>query len=800
MDNLEKIQNQLKSRPYDPVLLMSLGRILIGRGEFKAAKNEYRLAVLYNPHIESEVLLDFESQIKEKPGQNGLCMALAEFLLSLGSVDLAVLELEELLENVPQLSEVYNLLGRLYIKLDRIDDAIILLEKALELKLRDVFLVELLAGAYVEKGRLEEAVDLYEEVLSETQGNKRILRTLGELYTRLSKFERAADHYHTMLTDDSQVVSEVIQHLEELLRKCGESVYIREILGDVYLRAVKPDEAVKLYREIVVLERGRRDEIIAKYRRILKTYPEHFNASVGLAEALTVKGEFSEAVKIYESLLKKHPEETDLLVDELKMVLEACPDQVLAHHALAEAYFIKGLLQEGTAELACALALDSELADQVIKKCREVLKTYPHLLNVKVVLGQAYLRKGEAKEAINIAQETQVLEPQFAAASVLLGDAYSFLGETQPAEEAFLSALKSTPYDLKIQAKYKGLKEKEIEKEIQGLKNRIIGDEWRISLHLDLGKHLFTLGKIEDAVEELQLAAKDHSRSAFAYNLLGLCFKENGQFHIALEQFKKALENLPPELREFGKIAQLNMGGAYEALGLLMKAVSTYEGVMGEDVRFVSLKEKIRDLKTSKLSTLRSRCLVCILSNLQDKKIIAFWGRRTRVNSLKKEEELSISFGQEHNNNGFDLFMKGMYEGAKEEFSLAVQLDAGFATALNNLGVVYLLEGKTEDAHVCFTGAREKEADVVIALNNIGVAHLIKGDYEKALKNLEAARKLAGPNSALSINLGDTYFLLGRVEEAFKAYKEVPDLDVLSDFVSRRLMFRTPQGPIHVPQ
>jgi tetratricopeptide (TPR) repeat protein len=231
-----------------------------------------------------------------------------------------------------------------------------------------------------------------------------------------------------------------------------------------------------------------------------------------------------------------------------------------------------------------------------------------------------------------------------------------------------------------------------------------------------------------------------------------------------------------------------------------MKAVSTYEGIMGEDLRFGSLKEKIKDLKSSKLSTLRSRCLVCILNNLQDKKIIAFWGRKTKANGGKREEELSISFGQEHNNNGFDLFMKGLYEGAKEEFSLAVQLDAGFATALNNLGVVYLLEGHTEDAQSALLDAREKETGLFVTLNNLGVACLVKGDYEKALKHFEAARKLGGESSALSINLGDAYFLLGKAEEAFKCYREVPDFDVLFDFVARRLMFRSPQGSFHAAQ
>jgi tetratricopeptide (TPR) repeat protein len=412
-------------------------------------------------------------------------------------------------------------------------------------------------------------------------------------------------------------------------------------------------------------------------------------------------------------------------------------------------------------------------------------------------MGQGYLRQGETKEAIRIAEEILGLEPGFAPAAVLLGDAYYQQGESQRAEGFYLTALKLEPFNVVIQEKHKKLKEEEIDKEINSLRQKTVEEEWKVAVHLDLGKLLFTRGRLEEAVEEFQLASKDRSRASFAYNFLGKCFKENGQFHIAVEQFQKALDSLSPELGEFAKIVQLNLAGGYEALGSLMKTVSVYESVMAEDIRFASLKEKIKELKGSKLSALRSRRLIGILNNLQDKKVIALWGKIGRVGDGKKGEELSISFGQEHNNNGFELFMRGLYEGAKEEFSLAVQLDAGFATALNNLGIVYLLEGKVEDARICLEEARAKGESPSLVLNNIGLLFLLKGEYEKALQSFGEAFKLGGECAALNINMGDVCFLLGKIEEAQKFYQKVPELDVLSDFVQRRVLFRLPQGVPH---
>ena len=102
-----------------------------------------------------------------------------------------------------------------------IDDAIALLERSIGAGVRDVNLTETLAAAYLEKGRTSEAIRFYEEILAQKPGDKQTLRILGELYTRIEDYNRAAKHYAAMFSDDPEVVREVIQRLEELLKRVG---------------------------------------------------------------------------------------------------------------------------------------------------------------------------------------------------------------------------------------------------------------------------------------------------------------------------------------------------------------------------------------------------------------------------------------------------------------------------------------------------------------------------------------------------------------------------------------------------
>ncbi|MEA3493787.1 MAG: tetratricopeptide repeat protein [Candidatus Margulisiibacteriota bacterium] len=298
-EDLLQVKQILRKSPDDPRILRAAGRCYLSEGEYKRARDYYLQAEAFAPDYLPGIILEYEKAINRNEKDIGIRLSLASFKLSLGETDACVLELEEALEIDPKSVEVYNVLGRIYIKQERIDEVIELLERSVAYGVRDVALTEILANAYVEKGRLREAIKFYEELLSFQPGDKRTLRVLGELYSRIEEYNRAADFFQAMFSDDPEVAREVIQQLQGLLKKVEGNIYIREILANVYMRSLKPEAAVDKLSEVLRLDPAKLQEVIPKFKNILKSYPDHPEATLAMAAALRIKGSFSEAVEAY---------------------------------------------------------------------------------------------------------------------------------------------------------------------------------------------------------------------------------------------------------------------------------------------------------------------------------------------------------------------------------------------------------------------------------------------------------------------------------------------------------------------
>ncbi len=766
---------------------------LLQEGYYHRAKDAFVHLLKNRPRLKGEITLAYEKTIQQKPQDISLRLSLADFFISLMDFPLAQIELEEILDLSPKNIEAYNTLGRLMIMQKRTRDAILLLERALKKNIKDIILTEMLASAYLKEENLSQAVKLYEEVLKYDPNNKRVLRILGDLYARLLRYEESARMYSAMFSDDPQVVREVTLRLEDLKQKEENSILIRELLAEVYLKSLKPDKASVEYRAILAIDPKKISDLLSKYKAILKTYPDHPETVIALAEGLVMQNEFSEAVEAYSKLLQRRQEFADMVIKGYQKILEKCPQQVMALQYLGEAFLLKGNYHEALNTFRYLIKIDPSSADYVFKKVREVLKSSPNLILAKLAEGEAFIAKGDYSSAISRAEEIISIDKKNAEAYVLLGDAFSLSKISRKAKDAFLQALKIDPFNEKIHQKYRTVKEKETLMEIESLNKKSEEDVWRFSLHLDLAKLYLKIFDRDKAIKELQTALKDASRAPFALQLLGDVFASQGKYHLAAAQYEKALQKVPPELAEFGRRAKFNLGMVFEAQGLLMKAAAIYEEILQEDIDFCNLKEKLKHLKSSKLFNIRNKKIICCLEEYGRKNVIGLWGRDLIYNRYEKDKDFDVSFGQSHNNSGFDFFMKGMYEAAKEEFSLSVGMDNKFAAALNNLGTALMREGAFDDAKTKFKAALDIEEDSPVVLNNLALTYFLKEETAKAKELLQRALEQDADLSVVKMNLGDVCYFKGDVEEALSAYKSVKNFDVLSDLAQKRLLYKIPE-------
>ena len=294
----------------------------------------------------------------------------------------------------------------------------------------------------------------------------------------------------------------------------------------------------------------------------------------------------------------------------------------------------------------------------------------------------------------------------------------------------------------------------------------------------------------DKGVKELQVAVKDTARAPFAYNLLGLTFMELGRFDLAAAQFERALEVVPKELGDISKTVRFNLGSSYEAVGNVSGALAEYEMVLAEDVDFAGLQARTRNLAGMNQGSQRNKLIAAVIGQYVESEIIGMWGTDLRHDEAAGDL-LNISFGQEHNNAGFEHFIKGRFKGAMEEFGLAVQLDPKFCAALNNLAVMLMRDKHLEQAETRLNLALSMDQGSAVIHNNMGVFHYMKKDTGSAITEFNKAIERDPSLSAAYINLGDIMYSNGSAQNAISLWEKVRTNDPLSTIAQRRLAYKT---------
>jgi tetratricopeptide (TPR) repeat protein len=545
------------------------------------------------------------------------------------------------------------------------------------------------------------------------------------------------------------------------------------------MKTLDPDAAVAKLQEIVRLESTKLAEATGRLKGIIKSYPSHPAAMLALAEALRRQQQYSAAAETYQQLLRAKPEQVDAVITGYQSVLAECPEQVLARAYLAEALLARNQVVEALSEYGRMIEDDPTVAETVIKKCREILREEPQLLLAHIVMGQAYLARGDFQRAAVEAEGAIAIDRNLVGAYLLLGEALEKMNFLRKASQALHTALVLDPLNPQVHEKYRLVKRQEIEAALPATTS-----------HFDLAKLYLEKGERETAIRELQLAQKDQVRAASAYHLLGDVYRSEGRYDLAAAQYNRALELALPDL---ARTLEFKLGTAYEARGEVRKAIKVYEGILQEEIGFGDLARRIKYLKSMTLASMRNRPLQLAIFESGAKDVIGLWGGESKGGARTgHKEEVSVSFGHEHNIEGVEYFLKGMYQAAEEELNLSVQLDRRFGAALNNLGVVLAKLGRLEEARQPLSEAVQLEPASAVYYGNLGTVNLLLGRTDRALTALEKSHALDPQCAAVLLNLGDAYYARGEIRQALDCYKKIGEYDTISDLARKRLRYKVP--------
>jgi tetratricopeptide (TPR) repeat protein len=340
--------------------------------------------------------------------------------------------------------------------------------------------------------------------------------------------------------ENAQMPETVVQTLETYTRHNPKDTKTLHWLARAYSAAEQHDQA----RET--------------YERLLQINPGDFDAQKGIKDA-TAKGAMTgggwEDATSFRDALKDEKESVVLeqqarvvraedhvanLIKEKLGALAKDPDNPVIQRELGKLYAQKGNYDEGLRYLEALYAKEGG-ADPSLE--REIAEIKVKRLEFKIA---------ERKKQI----------------------------EKNPANAAALENESAS-----LQAELDQLKLAEAERLVERYPNDLM-------YRFELGVLYMNTGNIQGAVEQFQKSVGQPQRRVASLNYLGQCFQQMGLHDLAIDQYNKAIEEIPT-MDSLKKDLLYNLGCAYENIGDQDKAVAEFKKIAAVDFSFRDVREKI---------------------------------------------------------------------------------------------------------------------------------------------------------------------------------------------------------------
>ena len=309
------------------------------------------------------------------------------------------------------------------------------------------------------------------------------------------------------------------------------------------------------YLAVVQVRQGRNADAASTLRAASRLDPQYFMTWLRLGETLLAAGELPESRKIYESLVREHPDrgdthyglgrvfsaqgQLDVAVQHYRRACELAANFGAAHYALALAYRDLGQTEKSRQHLA--LYEQNKLTgpavnDPLIQAVNRLKTSAADYLKKGVELEAA----GRIKQAIAKHERALEVDPGYVQAHSNLLILYGKMGQLEKAEQHYHAAVKLNPNRAELHYNF-------------GV------------LTLEQKRYRKATGAFRRAVEISPTYAEAH------YNLAGMLERE-GRIDEAFQHYREAVEHKPNY-----RLARLRLGWILLAKGRTQEAIQEYQ-------------------------------------------------------------------------------------------------------------------------------------------------------------------------------------------------------------------------------
>ena len=298
------------------------------------------------------------------------------------------------------------------------------------------------------------------------------------------------------------------------------------------------------------------------------------------------------AREVYERLLQTNPNDFDAQ----KGVKDATAHGAMQTGGWEEAGTYRDVMKDK--EEAVALEQQSrvvraeDMIGNLIKENLAKLNQEPGSPVIRRELGKLYAQKGDFETALNYFEklfaeeagadptlEKEITETKAKRINAKIADKKKQLA-TNPANAA------ATQNEIAaLELEHDQLQLVEAERIVERYPNDLM-------YRFDLGVLYIKTGNTQGAIEQLQKSVGQPQRRVASLNYLGQCFQQMGLHDLAIDQYSKAVEELPM-LDGVKKEITYNLVSAYDAIGESDKAIAEFKKIAAVDFSYRDVREKI---------------------------------------------------------------------------------------------------------------------------------------------------------------------------------------------------------------
>lgn len=500
------------------------GSVLETKGEYAAA------------------ILEFQDALRLDPNA-GIYYALAKNYRIINKIPLAIQHSKKAIELSPNKVEYYGLLADIFSVAHQYDSAAVVLEKIIEIDSTHLNSYYQLARIY-EKSRPLRAIAIYNKLTEIIGPDRSVLIRVAELQENLGNLDKAAES------------------IEELLTIEPSNTVIQKLLSEIYTRARKYDEALKIINEIIEFT------------------PDDLDARERKAQLLIQQNEWGAAADEFNYILEKPdvPLDTKIRVG-ASFFAQSFKDSIMLDYAKKLFETIDKDTTDWQVKMYLgAVALTEEKDSVALEYFDTVKKLAGQNAQAWTQLGGLFFDNRHYREAITVLSEAIEIFPQDFVVNLLLGLSLAQSGKHSEAKNYLKTAIDINPQDITALSAY-GFSLNQLNENEEA----IFYIKKALQINPDDVNLLGTLGLIYDSLKmwekcdsTYEHALKIDSVNATVNNNYAYSLSERGErLEEALEMVKLAVEKEPENSSFLDTIGWVyyKLGNYEEAKTYLEKAI-----------------------------------------------------------------------------------------------------------------------------------------------------------------------------------------------------------------------------------